>query len=350
MDRMEVIHLSGYTEDEKKNIAYKHLIQKVSKANGFEAEPVPFEDEGLVELIRHYTREAGVRNLERELSSVCRKLARSFMQVATESEEKNKDSNEKSSSEKLSTQIKLENIIFPNVNSELVQKLLGVRRFSFGERERTNEIGMSQGLAYTEAGGDLLVTEVAVMSGKGNLKVTGKLGEVMQESAQAAFSYVRSRAMFLGLEEDFYSKIDIHVHFPEGAIPKDGPSAGITIATALVSALTKHPFNKEVAMTGEITLRGKVLPIGGLKEKLLAAHRGGINKVLIPQENEKDLEEIPLNIKESLTIIPVDHVDTVLLHALKWDNGDALEAKLKVKVEEVLPQLQQVNLQVLVKH
>jgi len=215
------------------------------------------------------------------------------------------------------------------VDPALVQKHLGPRKYSIGLKEASNSVGIAQGLAYTEVGGDLLVTEVAVMSGKGNLKITGKLGDVMQESAQAAFTYVRSRAAFLGLEDDFYSKIDIHVHFPEGAIPKDGPSAGITMVTALVGALTKRPFNREVAMTGEITLRGRVLPIGGLKEKLLAAHRGGIKKVIIPKENERDLLEIPKVVLQQLEVVPVDHVDTVLLHALAWEPNDSLETKLK---------------------
>lgn len=327
LDRMEIIHLSGYTEQEKINIGQQHLIQKAIKANGLEKSDLKFDNSALEELVRFYTREAGVRSLEREISSICRKIARELLKNNKKTPSKGvKDSSSEPSSSKLSS---LEGLKAPLIDQALVQKYLGPRKHSIGEKEIRNEIGIGQGLAYTEVGGDLLVTEVAVMSGKGNLKITGKLGDVMQESAQAAFSYVRSRGSFLGLEDEFYSKIDIHVHFPEGAIPKDGPSAGITMATALVSALTKKPFNREVAMTGEITLRGRVLPIGGLKEKLLAAHRGGIKKVIIPKENERDLLEIPKNILQQLEIIPVDHMDTVLLHAIAWESNDALETKLK---------------------
>ncbi|BBH53607.1 endopeptidase La [Fluviispira sanaruensis] len=361
LDRMEIIYLSGYTEQEKINIGQQHLIQKSIKANGLDKSELKFENSALEELVRYYTREAGVRNLEREISSVCRKIARELLKNHKKTAPKTNPSvketaaqNKESNVKEISTSIKenaakdsqqkevnnketndltklstLEGVKAPLVDAALVQKYLGPRKYSIGEKELCNEIGIGQGLAYTEVGGDLLVTEVAVMSGKGNLKITGKLGDVMQESAQAAFSYVRSRAAFLGLEEEFYSKIDIHVHFPEGAIPKDGPSAGITMATALVSALTKKPFNREVAMTGEITLRGRVLPIGGLKEKLLAAHRGGIKRVIIPKENERDLLEIPKNIIQDLEVVPVDHMDTVLLHAIAWEHDDALETRLK---------------------
>lgn len=328
LDRMEIINLSGYTEQEKINIAKEHLVQKAAKANGLEKIEIKFDTTALEEVVRYFTREAGVRNLEREISSVCRKMARDLIKKNSKKigSNKNKEGTEKEGAKNSSL---LEGVKPLTVDAALVQKYLGPRKYNIGEKERLNEIGIGQGLAYTEVGGELLVTEVAIMSGKGNLKITGKLGDVMQESAQAAFTYVRSRASFLGLEEDFYSKIDIHIHFPEGATPKDGPSAGVTMATALVSALTKRPFNKDVAMTGEITLRGRVLPIGGLKEKLLAAHRGGIKKVLIPQENERDLIEIPKNIIQQLEIIPVDHVDTVLLHAIVWETNDVLETKLK---------------------
>ncbi len=338
LDRMEIISLSGYTEQEKVNIAKEHLVEKVAKANGLDKIEIKFDNSALEELVRYFTREAGVRSLEREISSVCRKIARDLLKKTSIKSSANKNKDKEKDKDKEAVVADKDNIKPQNVfegmkplivDSALVQKHLGPRKYNIGEKELVNEIGMCQGLAFTEVGGELLVTEVAVMSGKGNLKVTGKLGDVMQESAQAAFSYVRSRAAFLGLEEDFYSKIDIHVHFPEGAIPKDGPSAGITMATALVSALTKKAFNREVAMTGEITLRGRVLPIGGLKEKLLAAHRGGIKKVIIPKENEKDLLEIPKNILQQLEIIPVDHVDSVLLHALIWDKNDVLETKLK---------------------
>ncbi|WP_397601559.1 endopeptidase La [Silvanigrella sp.] len=335
LDRMEIIHLSGYTEQEKINIAQQHLIQKAVKSNGLDKSELKFDNSALEELVRYYTREAGVRNLEREVSSICRKIARELLKNNKKTTSKStkeikevKDKEIKETPEVIKT-VSLEGLKAPLIDAALVQKYLGPRKHSIGEKELRNEIGVGQGLAYTEVGGDLLVTEVAVMSGKGNLKITGKLGDVMQESAQAAFSYVRSRGAFLGLEDEFYSKIDIHVHFPEGAIPKDGPSAGITMATALVSALTKKPFNREVAMTGEITLRGRVLPIGGLKEKLLAAHRGGIKKVIIPKENERDLLEIPKNILQQLEIVPVDHMDTVLLHAIAWESDDALETKLK---------------------
>jgi len=335
LDRMEIIHLSGYTEQEKINIAQQHLIQKAVKSNGLDKSELKFNNSALEELVRYYTREAGVRNLEREVSSICRKIARELLKnnkktssKSTKETKEVKDKEIKETPEVIKT-VSLEGLKAPLIDAALVQKYLGPRKHSIGEKELRNEIGVGQGLAYTEVGGDLLVTEVAVMSGKGNLKITGKLGDVMQESAQAAFSYVRSRGAFLGLEDEFYSKIDIHVHFPEGAIPKDGPSAGITMATALVSALTKKPFNREVAMTGEITLRGRVLPIGGLKEKLLAAHRGGIKKVIIPKENERDLLEIPKNILQQLEIVPVDHMDTVLLHAIAWESDDALETKLK---------------------
>jgi ATP-dependent Lon protease len=323
MDRMEIISLGGYTELEKLNISKRHLVPKCAKNNGLENVGLKFEDDSIEELIRYYTREAGVRSLEREISSVCRKIAKELL---TQKSKQKKTTDE---------DVNLNGMQAPKVDSSLVQKYLGPRRFSIGERGSRDEVGVCQGLAYTEVGGDLLITEVSVVTGKGNLKITGKLGEVMQESAQAAFSYVRSRAAFLGIEEDFYSKIDIHVHFPEGAIPKDGPSAGITMATALVSALTKRPVSREIAMTGEITLRGRVLGIGGLKEKLLAAHRGGVKQVIIPQENMKDLHEIPKKVLEELSIVSVSHVDEVLLHALAWQKEDTLQHRLKEVSDEI---------------
>ncbi|APJ04171.1 endopeptidase La [Silvanigrella aquatica] len=367
LDRMEIIHLSGYTEQEKINIGQQHLIQKAIKANGLDKSELKFDNSALEELVRYYTREAGVRNLEREISSICRKIARELLKsnkkpTPTKSTKESKEQKEAQKELKESKETQKENketnekvtpldgMKAPLIDGALVQKYLGPRKYSIGEKESKNEIGVGQGLAYTEVGGDLLVTEVAVMSGKGNLKITGKLGDVMQESAQAAFSYVRSRGSFLGLEDEFYSKIDIHVHFPEGAIPKDGPSAGITMATALVSALTKKPFNREVAMTGEITLRGRVLPIGGLKEKLLAAHRGGIKKVIIPKENERDLLEIPKNILQQLEIVPVDHMDTVLLHAIAWETNDALETKLKNAQSIALANVATIGNQPLIHH
>jgi len=354
LDRMEIISLGGYTEQEKVNIAQRHLVPKAAKSNGLEATGLAFDDSALEELIRYYTREAGVRSLEREISSVCRKIARQLLKQKTSGDAATTETTTKASkaekaaktapaatatptAEKVATTqteiIKLDGIKAPPVNDATIRENLGPRRFSINETGARDEVGVCQGLAYTEVGGDLLLTEVSVVTGKGNLKITGKLGEVMQESAQAAFSYVRSRAAFLGLDEDFYSKIDIHVHFPEGAIPKDGPSAGITMATALVSALTKRPVSREIAMTGEITLRGRVLPIGGLKEKLLAAHRGGVKKVIIPRENEKDLHEIPKNVLEKMTVVGVDHVDSVLFHALAWNDTDELQSKLKTASE-----------------
>lgn len=379
LDRVEIISLSGYTELEKVAISRRHLIPKAALANGLEKVEMEYVDSALEEVIRYYTREAGVRNLERELSSIDRKIARELLKEkmaedaakvaaastddapTTVSEIKAKpeiskvpiakvnahDDAEDASDLEEDKTIKLADapadippeevsliiaslagMKAPIVDSERVQKLLGPRRYLIGERNERNEIGVCQGLAYTEVGGELLITEVALLPGKGNLKITGKLGEVMQESAQAALTYIRSRAVFLGLEEDFYSKIDIHVHFPEGAIPKDGPSAGVTMATALASALTKRPVSREIAMTGEITLRGRVLPIGGLKEKLLAAHRAGVRKVIIPSHNEKDLYDIPEIIRREVTMVPADHMDTVLLHALAWEENDALFDKL----------------------
>ncbi|MCA2958619.1 MAG: endopeptidase La [Silvanigrellales bacterium] len=381
LDRMELITLGGYTELEKVNIGKRHLVPKAAKFNGLEHTDIAFDDSGLEELIRYYTREAGVRNLEREISSVCRKIARDLVKEkagasadatvvlgsqatladapalktpegtkeTTASKPRKVKSETRDVKETLSPTatlaadagatpkeessegpvLSLDGMHAPRVDSELVQRHLGPRRYSIGERGERDEIGVVQGLAYTEVGGELLITEVSVVNGKGNLKITGKLGDVMQESAQAAFSYVRSRASFLGLEEDFYSKVDIHVHFPEGAIPKDGPSAGVTMATALVSALTRKPVSRNIAMTGEITLRGRVLPIGGLKEKMLAAHRGGVKRVIIPKENEKDLHEIPKKILDEVEVIAAEHMDIVLLHAIAWEDNDALQTRLK---------------------
>jgi ATP-dependent Lon protease len=295
LDRLEVINLSGYTEEEKMEIAFRHLIPKLVTNHGLDETKIHIPPKSVQALIRHYTREAGVRNLERVIGAVCRKTARQYA---------SKNSNKKQKS-----------VITPAI----LVKLLGPHKYRFQKAEETAEIGLANGLAYTETGGDLLQIEVLQMPGKGKLLVTGKLGEVMQESAQAAMSYVRSRAKMLGLEPDFYQKIDLHVHVPEGAVPKDGPSAGITMATALASTLTAKAVLSDVAMTGEITLRGNVLPIGGLKEKIFAAHRGGIKTVIIPQENAKDLEEIPKNILKSIKVIEVTHMDQVLRHALLGD-------------------------------
>ena len=289
-DRMEIIKLSGYTELEKKKIAQKYLIPKQLENNGLTIDNAKINEKALDFLIQRYTREAGVRTLEREIGSVCRKTAKQVVK------------NGKDFSLKITPKI--------------VQKYLGIPKFKHGEIEDKNQIGMSTGLAWTEVGGELLNVEVSVVPGKGAFTVTGKLGEVMQESTKAAMSYVRSRAKRLGLDKDFYQKIDIHVHVPEGAQPKDGPSAGIAISTAIISALVQKEVRKDVAMTGEITLRGRVLPIGGLKEKILAAHRGGVKHVLIPDENVKDLVDIPKEVKKDIKVTSVNHMDEVISHAI----------------------------------
>jgi ATP-dependent Lon protease len=299
LDRMEIIEIPGYTEEEKLEIARNYLLPRQLSAHGLKPEMVPITEKALLEIIRRYTREAGVRNLEREIANICRKIAR---EVAKNPEE--------------FKPIK--------IGVSKLEKFLGVPKYRYGIAEEKPQVGIATGLAWTETGGALLQIEAVIMPGKGNLQITGKLGEVMQESVQAAMSYVRSRALQLGLPLDFYRKIDIHVHVPEGAIPKDGPSAGITIATAIVSALLKIPVKNTVAMTGEITLRGRVLPIGGLKEKLLAAIRGGIKTVLIPKENEKDLKEINPKILKDLEIILVDNVDEVLKLALDLQDSSKL--------------------------
>ena len=292
LDRMEIIRLSGYTEDEKVNIATRHLLRKQIKNHGLKPEEISVSDSAVRDIVRYYTREAGVRSLERELSKICRKVVK--MLVAGDVSQRK-----------------------VAVTARSLDKFLGVRRYTYGMAEKNNQVGQVTGLAWTEVGGELLTIESSVMTGKGKTITTGKLGEVMQESIQAALSVVRSRSRRLGINEDFYQKNDIHIHLPEGATPKDGPSAGIGIVTAMVSALTGIPARADVAMTGEITLRGEVLQIGGLKEKLLAAHRGGIKTVLIPQDNVKDLAEIPDNIKNRLDIHPVKWIDQVLEMALE---------------------------------
>ncbi len=290
LDRMEVIRIPGYTEDEKTNIALRYLIPKQMKENGLDESELKITESAVRDIIQHYTRESGVRNLEREISKICRKVVKSLLLKPRKSR--------------------------VMVTPKSMEKYLGVRRFRFGKAEDNDQVGQVTGLAWTEVGGELLTIEAATVPGKGKLTHTGQLGEVMTESIQAAMTVVRSRANVLGIEEDFHQKLDVHIHVPEGATPKDGPSAGVGMCTALVSALTDIPVKSDVAMTGEITLRGEVLPIGGLKEKLLAAHRGGIGKVLIPEENEKDLAEIPKNIKDKLTIVPVKWIDEVMEHAL----------------------------------
>jgi len=289
LDRMEVIELGGYTEEDKVHIAMDYLIPKQIKEHGLKESHITFSEGAIRKIIREYTREAGVRNLEREIASVCRKVARKVV------EDKN-------------TAV--------NVTINSIPKYLGTERFRYGVAEKESQVGVATGLAWTESGGDILSIEVALLPGKGKLLLTGKLGDVMKESAQAALTYVRSRAEGLGIDNDMMEKYDVHLHVPEGAIPKDGPSAGITIATALASAMSGKPVRNNIAMTGEITLRGRVLPIGGLKEKVLAAHRAGINTVIIPEENKKDLDEIPANVKKKMRFIIVEHADQVLQETL----------------------------------
>jgi len=320
LDRMEVIRLSGYTEDEKVNIALRYLLSKQMKNHGLKAEEISVSESAIRDIVRYYTREAGVRALEREISKICRKVVKALVLKKRESK--------------------------TSVTSKNLGTYLGVRRYNFGIAEKHNQVGQVTGLAWTEVGGELLTIESAVMPGKGKVVSTGKLGEVMQESIQAALTVVRSRSQRLGIPEEFYQKNDIHVHLPEGATPKDGPSAGIGICTAMVSVLTGIPVRADVAMTGEITLRGEVLPIGGLKEKLLAAHRGGIKVVLIPEENVKDLSEIPDNIKNRLDIHPVKWFDQVLEMAL-----EAKPQPLPPKADPVaLPPVEPTEVVTAVKH
>jgi ATP-dependent Lon protease len=315
MDRMEIIRLSGYTEDEKVEIAKRHLIDKQMKAHGLKDGEWEISDSALYDIIRYYTREAGVRNLEREIASLTRKATRDIL---------------------------AKDVKKIAVTSRNLGKYLGVRRFRFGQAELEDQVGVTTGLAWTEVGGELLNIEAVMVPGKGKMTITGKLGDVMQESIQAAKSYVQSKALTFGIQPPIFNKHDIHVHVPEGATPKDGPSAGVAMATSIVSVLTGIPVRKEVAMTGEITLRGRVLPIGGLKEKLLAAHRGGLKTVLIPRDNEKDLEDIPDNVKKGLDIIPVATVDEVLSRALtdklspiEWKESlDAVAGKPKEEEDD----------------
>ncbi|MCY7279759.1 MAG: endopeptidase La, partial [Sphingomonas bacterium] len=289
LDRMEIIRLEGYTEDEKVEIARRHLIPKQMEAHGLKADEMSFADDGLRAILRHYTREAGVRTLERELAKIARKSLRQILENKVERVE---------------------------LTADNVGEYLGVTRYRFGVGEEEDQIGAVTGLAWTEVGGELLTIEAVTVPGKGLVKTTGKLGEVMQESIQAAMSFVKARAPAYGIKPSIFARKDIHVHLPEGAVPKDGPSAGVGMVTAMISTLTGIAVRRDVAMTGEVTLRGRVLPIGGLKEKLLAALRGGITTVLIPAENEKDLAEIPASVKDHLTIHPVAHVDEVLALAL----------------------------------
>jgi ATP-dependent Lon protease len=315
LDRMELIRLSGYTEDEKLNIAQRYLLPKQRKNNGVKDGELEVTEGGIRGIIRYYTREAGVRSLEREISKICRKAVKG-LQLGT-----------------------LKPTV--TVTEENLNDFLGVRKFDFGRTEKTNQVGQVVGLAWTEVGGDLLTIEAAVMPGKGNIIRTGQLGDVMKESVEAARSVVRSRARRLGIKDELFEKRDIHIHVPDGATPKDGPSAGIAMTTAFVSALAGIPVRADVAMTGEITLRGEVTAIGGLKEKLLAAHRGGVKTVLIPEDNVKDLQDIPENVKNNLEIVPVKWIDRVLEVALEAvpvalpddEPVKAEEPKLEAKVE-----------------
>ncbi|HSR52586.1 MAG TPA: endopeptidase La [Acidobacteriota bacterium] len=317
-DRMEIIQISGYTQEEKLNIAQKYLVEKQITQKGLQPEQIEFTDEGISEMIRSYTRESGVRNLEREIANVCRKVARKV--VAARSTEEDE----------------LEPF---KIDENTVRELLGVAKYRNQMAGKANEVGLATGLAWTEVGGEVLMTEATAMRGKGNLTLTGKLGEVMQESVKAAFSYIRSRSGEYGIEADFHKANDMHVHVPEGAIPKDGPSAGIAMATTIVSALTGIPVRRDVAMTGEITLRGNVLPIGGVKEKVLAAHRAGIKTVLLPKENEKNLKDIPDTVKEELEIRLVDSMDEVLEIALERPIGKKSKEDGEKLIEQRPPQI-----------
>jgi ATP-dependent Lon protease len=308
-DRMEVIRIAGYTEPEKMNIALKFLVKKAVETNGLTTDNIVFSEGALLTIIRQYTREAGVRNLEREIASICRKVAREIVTNGSDGRVK--------------------------ISSKTVQKYLGVPKYRHGEAEGKDSIGLAVGLAWTEVGGELLAIEVSLMKGAGKMIMTGKLGDVMQESVQAALTYVRARAEQFGLNESFYKDIDIHIHVPEGAIPKDGPSAGIAMATAIASAFLRRKVRGDLAMTGEITLRGRVLPIGGLKEKLLAAHRGNLKTVLIPKDNEKDLADVPANVVKALNIVLVEHMDEVLkVSLLPAEGPEAM--KIDVPPQETL--------------
>ncbi|HPG94873.1 MAG TPA: endopeptidase La, partial [Dokdonella sp.] len=333
LDRMEVIRIPGYTEDEKVNIAQRYLVPKQLKANGLKASELSIAESAIRDVIRYYTRESGVRSLEREISKICRKVVKELSLAAPA---KGKGAKTKSSSKttaaRKSPANKRSEAVVTDAN---LDHYLGVQKFNFGRAELQNEVGLVTGLAWTEVGGDLLSIEATTVPGKGKLQHTGQLGDVMQESIQAALSVVRARVDRLGVDPEFHQKLDVHIHVPEGATPKDGPSAGVAMCTALVSALTRIPVRSDVAMTGEITLRGRVLAIGGLKEKLLAAHRGGVGTVIIPEENRKDLADIPANVTESLQIRPVKWIDEVLDIALEHPltPGNRSEAPAAAAIE-----------------
>ncbi|MBI5486749.1 MAG: endopeptidase La, partial [Deltaproteobacteria bacterium] len=319
-DRLEIIEIPSYTEFEKLNIAVQYLVPRQREACGLSDQKMEFSESSLRAIINHYTKEAGVRQLEREIASVCRKVAIDVVR-RTNSEPGAVDL------------VAPDTDAVTRISAKHLPKLLGIPKYKVGKTERKDEIGMVNGLAVTSTGGDLLTAEVTVIPGSGKLSLTGKLGDVMQESGQAALSYVRSRAKHFGLAEDFYQKLDVHVHFPEGAVPKDGPSAGITIATALVSALTKIPIKHDLAMTGEITLRGRVLAIGGVREKLLAAHRGGVTTVIMPKESRKDLKDVPRRVLQALRLVLVEHMDEVLREALVLAEPETLLGEVPPSME-----------------
>ncbi len=316
LDRLEIINIPGYTEEEKVEIARRHLIPKQLKENGLTEDNISISEGALRNIIREYTREAGVRNLERNLSAVCRKVAREVV----------KDES-----------------YYQRVTKQNLQKFLGVPKYRFGVAEKEHQLGVATGLAWTEAGGDILSVEATLMKGKGKLNLTGKLGDVMQESAQAALSFIRSRTESLKIDEDFYEKFDMHVHIPEGAIPKDGPSAGVAMVIAMVSALTRRPVSKDYALTGEVTLRGRVLPVGGIKEKILAAHRAGIKKVILPADNNKDLSEVPSHVRRKIECITVEHMDEVINKVLlnREKQEDHMEGEMVGQEEEISTSLNQ---------
>ena len=325
LDRMEVIQLEGYIEDEKIAIANKYLIPKQIKAHGLEDYKISFDAGAVRDVVSSYTKEAGVRNLERRFATICRKLAKEIVTERMKTDlKKPKVTAKKKAKPSHSKVVKKAAVKAIKVNIKKVRELLGPDRYKHGKIENNSEIGLTNGLAWTEVGGDLLVIEVSVVPGKGKFTITGQLGDVMKESCAAAMSYVRSRGPLFQLDKEFFANIDVHIHVPEGAIPKDGPSAGIAITTSIVSALTKIPVKKEVAMTGEVTLRGRVLEIGGLREKMLAAHRGGIRTVIISKENEKDLKDVPKQVLKDTKVVLVDHVDQVLVNALEIKNAKEL--------------------------
>lgn len=325
LDRMEIIHLEGYIEQEKFHIAKNYLVPKQLENHGLKDYKIQIQDKTIYDVIRFYTREAGVRNLERQFANVCRKVAKDIVMSETMDEFRNAsnktDKSDKKAAKKAKAKVAAKAYV---VTPQKLVELLGPHKFKFGKIETQNEIGLTNGMAWTEVGGDLLSVEVSVVPGKGKFTVTGQLGDVMKESCTAAMSYVRSRGPLFGLDKEYFSNIDVHIHLPEGAVPKDGPSAGIALTTSIVSSITKIPVKRTVAMTGEVSLRGRVMAIGGLKEKILAAHRGGIKTIICPKENEKDLKDIPKEVLKELKVILVDHVDQVLVNALDIKNPKEL--------------------------